>query len=149
MILDNLKNCSKYEGLNSNFAKAFDFLKREDLNSLAVGKYELDGENIFALVQEYETKTLDTAIYEAHKKYIDIQYLVEGIENMGYQPIDNLVVSIPYDKEKDFMVLSGETRLTMYEKGEYFILFPEDGHMPGVFHEEIKKVKKVVIKVAI
>lgn len=149
MILDNIKNCKKYEQLNRNFEKAFQFLKREDLGSLAVGKYEIDGENIFAMVQEYETKDLENAKYEAHKKYIDIQYLMEGAENMGYVPLDKLEVFSPYSEEKDFMLLTGETRLILLNQEEFFILFPEDAHMPGIFVKEKSKVKKVVVKVSV
>lgn len=149
MILDNIKNCKKYEQLNRNFEKAFQFLKREDLGSLAVGKYEIDGENIFAMVQEYETKDLENAKYEAHKKYIDIQYLIEGTENMGYVLIDDLEVSSIYSEENDFMLLTGKPRLILLNEREFFILFPEDAHMPGIFVKEKSKVRKVVVKVRV
>jgi len=149
MILDSIKNCKKYEGLNRNFEKAFQFLKREDLGSLAVGKYEIDGEDIFAMVQEYETKDLENAKYEAHKKYIDIQYLMEGTENMGYVSLDKLEVFSPYNEESDFMLLEGEPRLILLNQKEFFILFPEDAHMPGIFVKAKSKVKKVVVKVSL
>lgn len=149
MILDNIKNCKKYEQLNRNFEKAFQFLKREDLGSLAVGKYEIDGENIFAMVQEYETKDLENAKYEAHKKYIDIQYLIEGTENMGYVLIDDLEVYSIYSEENDFMLLTGKPRLILLNEREFFILFPEDAHMPGIFAKEKSKVRKVVVKVRV
>ena len=149
MILDNIKNYKKYESLNRNFEKAFEFLKRGDLGSLAIGKYEIDGENVFAMVQEYETKDLENAKYEAHKKYIDIQYLIKGTENMGYVSIDKLEVSSPYSEESDFMLFTGEPRLILLNEEEFFIFFPEDGHMPGIFVKEKSKVKKVVVKVRV
>ena len=149
MILDNMDNYKKYISLNKNFDKAFEFLKREDLETLPVGKYEIHGKDIFALVQEYETKALETASYEAHKKYIDIQYLIEGTENMGYAQTNKLEVSVPYNEETDFIELVGEPRLTLFGKGEFFILFPEDAHMPGVLNKESKKVRKVVVKIAV
>jgi YhcH/YjgK/YiaL family protein len=149
MILDNMMNCKKYEALNRNFEKAFEFLKREDLGTLPVGKYEIHGENVFAMVQEYETKDLENAKYEAHRKYIDIQYLIEGTENMGYAAIDKLEVFSPYSEENDFMLLTGKPRLILLNEGEFFILFPEDAHMPGVFYKERRKVKKVVVKVMV
>ena len=149
MILDNIVNCKKYEALNRNFEKAFQFLNREDLGSLPLGKYEIDGESIFAMVQEYETKDLENAKYEAHKKYIDIQYLLEGSENMGYVAIDKLEVSSPYSEENDFMLLTGKPRLILLNEREFFILFPEDAHMPGIFVKEKSKVKKIVVKVRV
>lgn len=149
MILDNIENYKKYEDLNKNFQKAFEFLKREDLGTLEVGKYEIHGKNVFAMVQEYETKDLENAKYEAHRKYIDIQYLIEGSENMGYESLDKLQVSSLYSEENDFMLLTGEPRLILFKEREFFILFPEDAHMPGIFQKEKSKVKKVVVKVIV
>ena len=147
MILDNIKNCKKYEGLNKNFEKAFQFLKREDLETLALGKYEIDGEDVFAMVQEYETKDLENAKYEAHKKYIDIQYMLQGTENMGYSSIDKLEITSPYSEEKDIMFLEGDVKLIVLNTKDFFVLFPEDAHMPGMTIKEKAKVKKVLVKV--
>lgn len=149
MILDNIENCKKYEVLNRNFEKAFRFLKREDLESLTVGKYEIDGEEVFAMVQEYETKDLENAKYEAHKKYIDIQYMLAGSENMGYSSIDKLEITSPYSEQNDFMLLEGEVNLIVLNSKDFFVLYPEDAHMPGVFIKEKNKVKKVVVKVRV
>ena len=149
MILDNIENCKKYEELNRNFEKAFKFLKREDLGSLAVGKYEIDGEEVFALVQEYETKDLENAKYEAHKKYIDIQYMLDGNEHVGYSLIDKLKITSPYSKENDFMLLSGEANLIMLNSKDFSVFFPEDAHMPGIAIKDKNKVRKVVVKVIV
>ena len=149
MILDNIENYKKYEELNRNFEKAFKFLKREDLGSLAVGKYEIDGEEVFALVQEYETKDLENAKYEAHKKYIDIQYMLDGNEYMGYSSIDKLKITSPYSEENDFMLLSGEANLIMLNSKDFSVFFPEDAHMPGIAIKDKNKVRKVVVKVII
>lgn len=149
MILDNIKNSKKYESINKNFEKAFEFLNRDDLETLDIGKYEIDGENVFAMVQEYETKDLENAKYEAHKKYIDIQYLVKGVENMGYLPIDNLEVSSQYNEVNDFMLLEGKPRLTLFNEQEFYVFFPEDAHMPGITYAEKTKIKKIVVKVIV
>jgi len=149
MILDNIENYKKYEELNRNFEKAFKFLKREDLGSLAVGKYEIDGEEVFALVQEYETKDLENAKYEAHKKYIDIQYMLDGNEYMGYSSIDKLKITSPYSEENDFMLLSGEANLIMLNSKDFSVFFPEDAHMPGIAIKDKNKVRKVVVKVIV
>lgn len=149
MVLDSIKNCKKYEGLHRSFEKAFQFLKRDDLESLALGKYEIDGEEVFALVQEYDTKDLENAKYEAHKKYIDIQYMLDGNENMGYSSINKLQLTTPYDEDKDVMFLEGETKLIALHSKDFFVLFPEDAHMPGMIINEKAKVKKVVVKVRV
>jgi biofilm protein TabA len=149
LIFANIKDAERYENINMNFKKAFNFLKREDLNELLPGRYEIDSENVFALVQEYETKDLYNAKYEVHKKYIDIQYMLEGQEKVGYCNLDNLKVSTPYSIEKDFMLLDGEKELFLLNSKEFFVFFPEDAHMPGLVNKEKLKVKKVVIKIKI
>ncbi len=149
MIFDKINNCKKYEVHHKYFEKAFDFLKRQDLESLSPGKYDIAGNDVYAFVQEYETKDLTDAKYEAHRKYIDIQYLIEGCENMGYSQADDLKAFTPYSEEDDFIMLDGASRLILYNPGEFFILFPEDAHMPGISYEKKQKVKKVVIKVKV
>ena len=87
LVFANIKDYESYEELHVNFKKAFEFLKREDLKSLLPRKYEIYGEDVFALVQQYETKDLENAMYEAHQKFIDIQYMLESCENMEYFPV--------------------------------------------------------------
>jgi len=87
MIIDTLKNAYKYYGLNPRLEKAFAFLKNEDLESLEAGEYEIDGKDIVVLVQEYTTSP--NPPWEAHKYHIDVQYLVSGVEKIGYRPLKN------------------------------------------------------------
>lgn len=147
MIFDNIENYKRYENISNSFKKAFEFLKREDLETLSVGRYEVDGDNVFALVQEYETKDLEDKEYEAHKQYIDLQYIIKGEENMGFLSANNLVINKPYEKEIDAMFLTGEKVLYKLREGEFFIFFNEEPHMPGVKVNEAKAVKKIVIKI--
>jgi biofilm protein TabA len=147
MIFDNISNCDKYENININFKKAFEFLRRDDLKELSPGKYEIDGSRVFALAQVYETKDLESKVYEVHKDYIDIQYMMEGEENIAFTSADNLYIKTPYEKETDCMLLDGEKIFYKLRTGEFFVFFPEEPHMPGVMNAEKKNVKKVVIKI--
>ncbi|GLC31866.1 YhcH/YjgK/YiaL family protein [Clostridium omnivorum] len=147
MIYDNIKNSERYEGLNINFKKAFEFLKRSDLKDLAAGRYEIDSDNVFALVQTYETMHLESKDYEVHKKYIDVQYMVKGEENMGFSQIDSLNVKNSYNDESDAMIMDGDKVLYKLREGEFFIFFPEEPHMPGIMKDEKREVKKIVIKI--
>jgi biofilm protein TabA len=149
LVFSNIKNYERYEGLHTNFKKAFQFLNREDLKFLLPGKYEIDGEEVFAFVQEYETKEVKNVKYEAHQKYIDIQYMLEGSEKMGYFPLKDLSVFLPYNIEEDFMLLDGEKELFLFRNNEFFIFFPEDAHIPSIIASKREKVKKVVIKVKV
>ncbi|MCM0649347.1 YhcH/YjgK/YiaL family protein [Clostridium swellfunianum] len=149
MVFANIKDYEKYESLHENFKKVFKFLNREDLAALLPGRYEIDGDDVFALVQEYETKELEGAKYEAHQKYIDVQYMVVGTEKMGYFPVEGLSEFSPYDIDKDFMLLEGVNNLSLLRSRELFIFFPEDAHMPGIMLNKREKVRKVVIKVKV
>jgi biofilm protein TabA len=150
MICENIKSAKDYSGINKNFEKAFEFLKSQDLAKLAVGKYEIDGEKVFAMVQEYTTQNEAEKKWEAHEKYIDIQLIVEGKEVMGYTPATTLEVSEDLRPESD-LIFYKETSTgsnIKFTNGDFAIFFPEDAHKPGCALGECSKIKKVVVKVA-
>ncbi|EKQ56381.1 MULTISPECIES: YhcH/YjgK/YiaL family protein [unclassified Clostridium] len=150
MIYDNIKNNRDYSSLNRSFIKAFDFLKNYDLKTLEPGEYNIDGDKIFANVQEYTTQWEDEKKLEAHEKYIDIQLIIEGQEIMGFAPVRDLEIQEDLRTEKDLMFfkeISDYSRI-QFTSGDYAIFFPEDGHKPGCALNKCSKVKKVVVKVA-
>ena len=148
MILDTLENSARYESLNSRFAKALAYLRTVD-GTQPLGRFDLDGDHCFALVQTYETKLMEKAKFEAHRKYIDVQYIVSGIEKMGYAPIDHLQVVTPYDETKDAEMLKGTGDFLTAQPGMFLVFFPHDAHMPGLAADQPMKVKKVVVKIAV
>lgn len=150
MICAKIQSTKDYSSINENLKKAFEFLEGNDLKELAVGKYEIQGEDIFALVQEYITEKEEEKKWESHEKYIDIQLIVEGKEIMGYAPIELLEVKKDLRPEKDmiFYKESSNGSNIKFANGDYAIFFPEDGHKPGCALGECSKVKKVVVKVA-
>jgi YhcH/YjgK/YiaL family protein len=131
--------------------KAFNFLKSNDLSGLELKRYDIDGNNLYAPVSEYLTKNEEEARYEAHQKYIDIQYVVSGKELIGVAPISQKKdVLEPYDATKDieFMtVTGGENRIATPDR--FFIFFPEDAHRPGLKDTENSPVRKIVVKVKV
>jgi biofilm protein TabA len=131
--------------------KAFAFLKDSDLPALEAKRYDIDGDNLFALVSEYVTKNEEDAKFEAHRKYIDIQHVINGSEQMSISPFTQLKeVLVPYDDAKDIEFMSvNETTSYEADPGNFFIFFPSDMHRPSVKIEENKPVKKVVIKLKI
>lgn len=150
MICGNIKNSKNYSCINKNFEKAFEFLKSNDFTKVEVGKYEIQGEEIFALVQEYITENKEEKKWESHEKYIDIQLIVEGHEIMGYVPVEGLEIKEDLRPESDmiFYKKTIEGSNIKFTSGDYAIFFPEDGHKPGCAFGECSKVKKVVVKVA-
>lgn len=130
--------------------KAFQFLSEQNLAELEKGRYELEGTDLFANVDEYVTRNEENVLFEAHKKYADIQVLVSGEEKIGVLPLDETSVTVPYDEEKDIMFLTaGEENYRNAVPGKFFLFFPEDAHRPTVKSTENIPVKKIVVKVRI
>jgi YhcH/YjgK/YiaL family protein len=150
MIIDLLQHAPLYFNLGPRFAKAFQYLAATDFTKVEVGKYELDGDKLFAIVNEYDTVDPLTEQMEAHKKYIDIQYIVSGAERIGHDLLRHHVPTKAYDEDKDFMLLSEQPPFfSILQAGMFAVFFPHDLHMPNIMIDEPKKVKKVVIKVAV
>jgi YhcH/YjgK/YiaL family protein len=130
--------------------KAFRFLSEQNLAELEKGRYELEGADLFVNVDEYVTRNEEDVLFEAHKKYADIQVLISGEEKIGVLPLDATTVSIPYDEEKDIMFLTAEDEnYRSAVPGKFFLFFPEDAHRPTVKSAENSPVKKIVVKVRI
>jgi YhcH/YjgK/YiaL family protein len=130
--------------------KAFVFLNN-DLTKLEVKRYEIDGDNAFAPVSEYLSKNEEDAKYEAHKKYIDIQYVISGVEQMSVAPLSALdSITVPYDatKEVEFMTVTQSNHFKA-TPDRFFIFFPSDIHRPGVKVGENSQIKKIVVKVKV
>lgn len=130
---------------------AFAFLKNTDLSKLEVKRYDIDGDNLYVSVTEYNTKNVQDARFEAHRKYIDIQYVVRGREMIAVAPLaakDSILQEYDATKDIEFMkVKEGKTLPASPEN--FFIFFPQDVHMPGLKTDTISPVRKVVVKVLI
>ena len=149
MVLDNIKYAGLYSAMGARIRKALVFLQETDFSKMEPGKYEIDGSNINALVQKYVTKPLAEGKWEAHRKYIDIQYIAEGMEQMGYAFAESLEVSKEYDTEADYLLLQGNGSMLVCNSGTFAIFGPEDAHMPCIAVNEPSPVKKVVVKVKV
>lgn len=150
MIIDLLSNAHRYYNQGARFKKAFEYLVNTDFSKVEKGKYELEGTNLFAIVNEYDTVSPDNEQMESHKKYIDIQYIVTGSERIGHDFLQQQTPSKAYDEEKDFM-LWGEkpSFFSILNQGMFAVFFPHDLHMPNIMIEKAAFVKKVVIKVSV
>jgi YhcH/YjgK/YiaL family protein len=148
MILDILENAHRYTGLNKGFAKAFEFLSRPDLKELSVGRYEIDGERVYGIVAREPGHRKDDEQLETHEKYIDIQLILAGIDEMGWKP--GSLCRLPfgeYNRTSDYQVFADEPDAWVTVKsGSFAIFFPEDAHMAMISSGDIHKL---VIKVAV
>lgn len=146
MIFDTLDNAARYALPGSPLSAAFEFLRSHDLNALPVGRMEIDGDRLYALVQEYLSKPVEQGKWEAHRNYIDVQYIVRGEERMGFANLASLHIG-EYVAEKDFLPLSGKPNFVDLSAGSFTVFFPEDGHMPGLYLDKPEPVRKVVLKI--
>ncbi|WP_164821606.1 YhcH/YjgK/YiaL family protein [Paenibacillus koleovorans] len=153
MILDRLSNAANYYGIHPQLAAGFRYLQEhaESLPGLAPGKYEIDGNDLYFLVQHYNTKPLAEGKWEAHRRYFDIQYLAEGTELMGFAHLDQVRIKKEYDEAGDYALFEGdEGSLCEVTAGSFAVFAPQDAHIPGIaVDEEPAPVKKIVVKVLI
>lgn len=147
MIIDKIENAYLYNNISERINKSFEYIRTTDLKNLPTGKYLIDGENIFALVSEYQTKPESEGKLEAHRKYIDVQFVISGEELMGYAPLGNQQILETYKDENDIVFFTGDKSFIKVSEGMFAIFFPEDVHMPGISAGNISDVKKLVIKV--
>ncbi|MBU3191023.1 YhcH/YjgK/YiaL family protein [Clostridium bowmanii] len=147
MIIDKLSNAKQYYGLSKRIEKALKYLENTDLSKLEVGKYEIDGKNIYVSIAEYETKNIEQGKWEAHRKYLDIQFIIFGKEKMGYAPINEMKMKNEYNQEKDILFLEGDGNYLVANEGTFILFAPEDAHMPGIKACEQQFVKKAVVKI--
>lgn len=149
MIFDNLENAELYYPLSKKIAEAFHFIKTTDWKKLKPGKYELNDE-IFANLQEYETKNPEDAKFEVHRKYYDIQYVITGVENMDFGNLENLKITKEYDDEKDVAFGECASSSVTVPAGYFTFFAPKDAHKPCLnVYNETQKVKKVIVKIKI
>ena len=153
MVFDKLENAHIYYGMHKNMEKSFNFIKEAIEKNLPAGKYEIDGDDVFASVQEYENcPNYEEKKLEGHKKYIDIQFIVSGSEYMQICHISDVQTKIPYNEEKDveFYFDTPSFADATVSKNGYGIFFPEDIHKPGLAPNKVPvNVKKVLVKIKV
>ena len=148
MIKDNIDNAKTYYNISNNLREGFEWIKNNDLKNMPDGRYEIS-DRIYANLQSYTTK--NDAPYEAHRKYIDIQYMVKGEELSGITNYSNCSVTEEYNSEKDieFLKCNIKEEFCKISEGEFFVFFPHDAHKPALKTDENKNVKKVIVKVGV
>ena len=147
MIFDLLLNIRSYQALNRGFLRAIDFLEGADLKALPVGRYEIDGERVYAMVSRENGRKKEDSQLEVHERYIDIQLVLSGTDNMGWKPLKNCIRPVSdFDRDEDIGLFYDEPNVFIPVGPGYFVIFtPEDAHMPLIGDGEIHKI---VVKVA-
>ena len=150
MIKDTLKNSEFYYGLGERFQKAFEYLKTTNLSEKENGKYEIDGENIYVSVQDYNTKPEEKRKFKSQKKYANIQFIKKSKKKLGYTDIKNCTNLTSYDEKNDIEFLKNSENKNHFayaKEGDFLVFFPQDAHMPCISINESLYVKKAVVKI--
>ena len=150
MIADIIKNRQIYSVISSRIGSALEYIAKTDFSSMAPGRYELDGSNLFVLVQVYDSIPREQGKWECHRNYIDIQYIAEGVEQIGFNNTERMQILTPYNPEKDIEILGGNGDYVTLPEGSYGIFFPEDAHQPKIAPANVSgPIKKIVVKIKI
>ena len=149
MLVDLMSNWNSCVAL-PQLRHAFERITWWEVGNWPDGRVEIDGDRIFALPQGYQTRPAAQCRWEAHRRYIDIQYVVTGREAMGYAPLSTLKPTTDFDQAKDVGFYDGTGSIITVEAGMFAIFFPHDAHMPCMqVTGRPEPVRKVVVKVAL
>ena len=148
MILDVIKNLPQYASLSKGFEKVIEFLSRQNLDSLPLGKHEIDGRRAFAIVSKNVGRRKESAQLEAHEQYIDVQVVLGGTDSMGWKSISQCEKpAADYNEERDVKFFSDVPDVWLsVKRGSFAIFFPGDAHMPSISSESIHKI---IVKIAV
>lgn len=149
MIFDTISNFEKYKSIIPHQQKIIQFVNDviDKKTNLETDKIEIDGDSVFALINRYQTK--EKNVWEAHKKYIDIQWMIYGNESILFANSHDLIVSNPYDEINDYMILKGTGDKLTLSEDKFVMFFPDDAHQPGLITNKPEDIIKIVIKVKI
>lgn len=149
MIFDKFENADKYAASHPYLSRAIAFAQQFDPNS-PDGRYEIDGKKFFANVNTYKTEPIEDLPFESHEKHIDVQILLKGTELIGITH-ETLTVNEPYCQEDDYSLFDApaEYSTVLMKPGYFLLLLPHDIHQPGITHNQVEDVQKVVAKILI
>lgn len=149
MIYDTLDHISCYRGLGTNMDCALDYLAATDFDSLTPGRYEIDGVNVYLMIQETELRNADDGQFEVHRRYADIQLALTDGEAISVLPVEKIAKWRPFDTEKDigFSDVDDKGILLPLPTGSFMILFPQDAHLPCIKLGSARSIRKAVVKV--
>lgn len=147
MIFDTLSHAAQYAHLGPRIGRGLTWLEKFDPQT-PDGRYAIDGDDLYALVQSYDTAPSSEKPFEAHRSFLDIQFVVAGTEVILYAPTPSLRPTTEYDSQKDYQLFANPPHATslLMPPGSFAIFYPQDGHKPGCVNGAQAQIKKVVIK---
>lgn len=152
MIVGNIENIVEYSFLEEKVKECFGYMKKNDLKLYQPGKYQIDGDDFFVNIVEYETTEKENRFYEAHRYYIDIHVMLDGEEKIEVDFIKNMDQK-EFEPENDFLPLFEKNQnlssSIILKENDFAIFYPNDAHMTAIKVNDSKKIKKAIFKVKI
>lgn len=146
MIYDTLKHLEQYQWLAPRLYRGLELLRTTDFSSLADGPYDVEGKELFFSLQSYESKPANLTP-EAHRDYIDIQFLVEGAEKVGVAPLEDMLEEVEGRPESDIWFYRGPVDELTLSGDRFAVFFPGDAHAPGIALGQPAPCRKCIVKV--
>jgi YhcH/YjgK/YiaL family protein len=148
MIFDRIDHLRQYGNLPHGIPAAVEYLLQTDFAQVVEGRHEIDGDRLVAIVQRYQTHPVAEAQWEAHRRYVDLQILLEGQERMGHFLLsDAAVVETPYKADGDVIFFKGPGSLILMRPRDVAVFLPQDIHAPGLaVGDHGSEVRKVEVK---
>lgn len=147
MIRALLAHASRYYGLGWGIRRAFEFITQMDFSGLSAGRYDVEGDRIYALIQEKNSQRLCDAPFENHQRHADLQMTLSGDEWVGYCPVERLTLLGDYNAQTDVQLYTGTGSLQRSYNDSFALFFPEDGHQPYVTMTEPAPLRKLVMRI--
>ena len=148
MILTDLAHMNRFAALSDGIAQGISYLAAHAA-TLTPGKHPVDGDRVFVNVMTYETAAKPEPVFEAHRKYLDIQCILQGVERMECAPLDTVTETKAYDDAGDCALYAGSGTSFVAPQGTVVFFYPEDAHAPSLMADAPSTVLKAVVKVAI
>ena len=150
MILDTLDNIDTYKNLSNDIYSGLQFLKKLEPD-ISLGSYRIN-DRVKVIVEEYQTESNRAFEFESHKRVIDIQYAILGVERVFWSPIKDLDIKTPYNKKRDCTIFVNPPASPSFAdigNSTFAIMFENDGHSPKHCVDAPQQIKKITVKVAV
>lgn len=148
MIYDSLKHLEAYQGIHPGVLRGLELIRNTDFSGMEDGRHEIDKDNLFIMLQSYETKPKNDTP-EAHKKYIDIQYLISGEEKIGVGPLEEMAEETEAHPERDIWFYHGPCSEILLSGDKFVVLWPGDAHAPCIAVDAPAPCRKCIVKVRV
>lgn len=147
MIFGNKSDLYNYSFLEEAIKQCFSYAEQHDLEQYENKTYELSGKQLFVNIVEYETTSVENRFWEAHKKYLDLHFMLRGKEQIDLNFIQNMK-QLEFVEQDDFLPLEGEANShIILQKGDFLLCYPQDGHRTAIMVENPIKIKKAIFKI--